>query len=85
MTQLSKAEQNMSDSLKLPIDLHEQIERLANARGISVQDFVLQSLEEVLAASRESDSLFADNEVYDSDGPSDTAANHDDYLYGDAS
>lgn len=75
----------MSDTLRLPVDLQERIKKVASARGLSVDDFIRKSLEDALADNRETDSLLEDEAVYGNSGPSDNAANHDDYLYGDDS
>jgi hypothetical protein len=75
----------MDMHISLSPDLIAKIEREANARGVSLQDFVRESLEEAVAQRRGDDPLFADNAVYRDEGPADLASNHDDYLYGGAS
>lgn len=83
----------MDTPFSLPPDLKAKIEREADARGMSVADFVRVSLESAVVQEPSdapepgsySDSLFADTAVYRDDGPADLAAKHDDYLYGDAS
>jgi predicted DNA-binding protein len=75
----------MDTQISLSPDLKERIEREANARGMSLSDFVRESLEWVISQRRSDDPLFADNAVYRDEGPADSASNHDDYLYGDAS
>ena len=75
----------MDTQISLPPDLKDKIEREANARGMSLSDFVRTSLEWALAQKPSDDPLFADTAVYRDDGPVDFASNHDDYLYGDAS
>jgi len=75
----------MDTQISLPPELKAKIEREANARGISVPEFVRESLEHAVAERRSEDPLFADTAVYRDDGPSDVASNHDGYLYGDAS
>ena len=75
----------MDTQISLSPDLKAKIEREANARGMSLPDFVRESLEWAVAQKRSNDALFADIAVYRDDGPADFASNHDDYLYGDAS
>ena len=75
----------MDKQISIPADLQEKIEGLARARGISVDEFVRQSLEDRISSSRQHDSLFRDGEVFQGDSPVDGSTNHDDYLYGDAS
>ncbi|MBI2481804.1 MAG: CopG family transcriptional regulator [Planctomycetia bacterium] len=75
----------MDTQISLPPDLQAKIEREARARGMSVPDFVRTSLEWAIAQKPADDPLFADTAVFRDDGPEDLAANHDDYLYGDAS
>lgn len=75
----------MDAHISLPPELKAKIEREAKARGMSLPDFVRESLENAVAKKRSDDPLFADTAVYRDDGPNDLASNHDDYLYGDAS
>ena len=75
----------MDNDVTIPNELREQIEDLARSRGISVDEFVRQSLRESVNSSRQRDSLFCDRAVFQGDAPTDGAAKHDDYLYGDAS
>lgn len=69
----------MGMNIILPPDLEAKIEQEADARGMSLADFVRASLKRVIAPN---DPLFADTAVYHDDGPADYAANHDEYLYG---
>jgi predicted DNA-binding protein len=75
----------MDTQILLPPELKSRIEREANARGMSVPEFVRESLEHAVAQQPAEDPLFADTAVYRDDGPDDVASNHDRYLYGDAS
>lgn len=75
----------METQISLPPELTATIEREANARGMSVAEFVRECLEYAVAQERPEDPLFADTAVYRDDGPDDFASNHDEYLYGDAS
>ena len=75
----------MDINISLPPDLKAKIEHEADARGMSLSDFVRESLEWVIAQKPAEDPLFSDRAVYRDDGPVDSASNHDEYLYGDAS
>ena len=75
----------MDAHISLSPDLKAKIEREAKVRGMSLSDFVRESLERALAQKPSDDPLFADTAVYRDAGPADFASNHDDYLYGDAS
>ena len=75
----------MDAHISLSPDLMAKIEREANARGMSLPDFVRVSLEWAIVQNPSDDPLFADAAVYRDDGPVDFASNHDDYLYGDGS
>ena len=75
----------MDTQITLSPDLKAKVEREASARGMSLTDFVRQSLEWAIAQNPSDDPLFADTAVYTDDGPTDFASNHDDYLYGDES
>ena len=75
----------METQISLPADLKEKLEHEASLRGMSLHEFVRQSLEWAIAQKTTDDPLFADTAVYRDDGPDDFASNHDDYLYGDAS
>ncbi len=74
----------MDTQISLPAELKAKIQREANARGMSVSDFLRESLEHALSQQPAEDPLFADTAVYRDDGPDDVATNHDRYLYGDA-
>jgi len=75
----------MDTHISLSPDLIVKIEREASARGMSLPDFVRESLEQAITHKPSDDPLFADTAVYRDNGPADFASNHDDYLYGDAS
>ena len=75
----------MDTHISLPPELTAKIEREAKARGMSLPDFVCESLENAVAQKPSDDPLFSDTAVYRDDGPNDLASNHDDDLYGDAS
>jgi predicted DNA-binding protein len=73
----------MNTQIPVPADLKARIEHEARARGMSLADFVRESLEQAISHSRADDPLFADTAVHRDHGPADMAAKHDDYLYGD--
>ena len=75
----------MDAHISLSPDLIARIEREAKARGMSLRDFVRDSLERAIAQKPSDDPLFADTAVYRDEGSVDLASNHDDYLYGDVS
>ena len=75
----------MDTQISLSPELKAKVEREAVARGMSLPDFVRESLEQAIARRSSEDPLFSDTAVYRDDGPADFASNHDDYLYGDAS
>jgi hypothetical protein len=75
----------MDMHISLSPDLIAKIEREANARGLSLQDFVRESLEDAVAQKQTDDPLFTDTAVYRDEGPADFASRHDDYLYGSGS
>ena len=75
----------MDTPFSLSPELKAKIEREANARGMSVADFVRESLELAIEHKAADDPLFADSAVFRDEGPSDFASNHDDYLNEDAS
>ena len=75
----------MNNPISIPDDLRQKIEQLAEARGITVDELVRKTLEQQVSTSRSDDTLFQDTAVFRGDAPTDGAANHDDYLYGDAS
>ena len=75
----------MDTQISLSPELKAKAEREAVARGMSLPDFVRESLEQAIARRSSEDPLFSDMAVYRDDGPDDFASNHDDYLYGDAS
>jgi len=75
----------MDNQFSLPAELFGQIDAAAQARGMSVDAFIQTSLKQALSTPPDSDSLYSDTAVYRGDEATDVAANHDKYLYGDAS
>ena len=77
---------NEMTSLMIPVDLKEKAERSAELMGISLDQFVRDTLEARLGSlkrPRSEDPLFNFDDAYDGPAPSDLAINHDKYLYGD--
>lgn len=71
-------------TIMLPRTLELQCKRHSRRKGISLAEFVRQSLErELREDDLANDPLFTDLEVYKGPAPKDGAANHDKYLYGD--
>ena len=75
----------MDNQIAISKELRKKLEHVAKARGVSFEELVRKTLENTVSAGRKSDPLFRDTAVYRGDTPTDGAANHDDYLYGDAS
>ncbi len=79
--QPSYDERNMEHiDITLPAELKTRAETLAREEGVSLEEFVRELLKARLQTA-EPDPFFADHETFDGDVPSDTAANHDKYLY----
>lgn len=72
-------------TVRLPEELKVLAERAAQRRGISLEQFICQSLKAALGQLADNDPLFADQRMFRDDGPSDCAAEHDGYLYGEES
>lgn len=75
----------MNNPIQIPDDLRLKIEQIAESKGISAEEFVRETLERQVSSARCDDALFKDDAVFGGGAPIDGAANHDDYLYGDAS
>ena len=70
----------------LPVDLKVRAQHRAREQGLSLGEFLRRSIAAALADTskpRKADPLFSDDAVYEGPVPSDLAANHDDYLYGE--
>jgi hypothetical protein len=71
-------------TIMLPPELKRRAADLASSRGISLGELIREALEEQLGRHRinwSEDPLFKDHVIWDGDGPTDLAANHDHYLY----
>jgi hypothetical protein len=72
--------------IQLPEELKVKVERSAEVRGLSLDDFVRESLEARLRALElnwSQDPLFAFQGVYEGPAPPELSERHDDYLYGE--
>ncbi len=72
-------------SVMFPAELKARAVRAAREKGISFGALLRRSLEDALDAPEDvyDDPVFADGAVFDGPGPTDLAADHDGYLYGD--
>ncbi len=73
-------------TILFPDDLKERAERTAAEKGISLEEFVRETVErhlQKLELPRSEDPYFANNSVYEGDTPTDVVERFDDYLYGD--
>ena len=74
-------------TVMLPRELKERAAREASSRGVSLGELIREAISRLLRADRDAagqDPLIGDTAVYEGPGPADTAANHDDALYGAA-
>ena len=65
----------------LPEQLKYQAEQHAKEKGISLAEFIIESLRKNLNSEIKRDCLFADENYFDGHSEHDVAENHDDYLY----
>jgi len=72
-------------TLHLPEELCQLAEVAARNRGMSLDEFVCNSLKTSLGRTADPDPFFADRAVFDGDAPEDLSAEHDRYLYGEKS
>lgn len=73
-------------TIMLPESLHERALRRAQEKGVSLGQFIRDSLTAALLGERVGaggDSLLRDKEVYRGAAPKDLAEEHDRYLYGE--
>ena len=74
-------------TIMLPLPLKRRARIQAERMGISLSELIRESLEASLAGRAgevREDALYGDDAVYDGPAPTDLAAGHDAYLYGDA-
>lgn len=74
----------MNKQITISADLKSKVEQAAKLSGMSISQFVHQSLERAIATNGLEDPLFSDDIVFADEGSTDIAAHHDDYLYGNA-
>ena len=73
-------------TVMIPDDLKNRAVKRADAIGISLGEFIRESLRRNLKSDSALpfvDSYISDCAVYEGDTPTDLAQNHDKYLYGD--
>jgi len=72
-------------TVMLPLDLKTQAESRAHKLGISLGEFIRESLRHELksTAKKQADVLFEPPAVYNGETPSDISEKHDKYLYGE--
>jgi hypothetical protein len=73
----------MPTHIPLSPEIKALIEREAAAQGLTFDEFLRQTLARGGRTNEAKDRLFVDTAVYSDTGPSDTAENHDEYLYGE--
>lgn len=66
----------------LPPDLRRKADHEAKALGISLSELIRRKLDEGSGGEAPAKSRFLSRQPWQGGGPSDTAAKHDDYLYG---
>ncbi len=72
-------------TIMLPRDLKQRAAREARIRGVSLGELIREAIARLLRAEPDAagqDPLIADTAVYEGPGPDDSAARHDDLLYG---
>jgi len=69
----------------LPKDLKTKAEEIARRKDISLGEIIREALQERIQKEEvdAGDSFFCDTAVFHGHAPKDSAARHDDYLYGD--
>ena len=75
----------VATTLHLPEELRQLAEVAAQSRGMSLDEFVCDSLKTSLGHAADADPFFADKAVFHGDAPEDLSAEHDRYLYGENS
>jgi hypothetical protein len=69
-------------TIMLPPDLRRKADREAKALGISLSELIRRRLAGNVESKTEERPRFFDRKPWQGAGPSDIAANHDQYLYG---
>ena len=73
-------------TIMMPEDLKIRAAKRADTLGVSLGEFIRDSLERILKSDNViifDDPYLGDDAVYDGDTPIDLSQNHDKYLYGD--
>ena len=73
-------------TVKIPEALKTRVVKRANSMGISLGEFIRDSLKKKLKSNPHEaadDSFLNNNSVYKGDTPADLSRNHDQYLYVD--
>ena len=73
-------------TIMLPPELRAEAAIFAKQKGLSLGELIRQCLQEQVAkcdASPQGDPFWNDFTPYQGSGPTDIAARHDDYLYGE--
>jgi hypothetical protein len=73
-------------SIMLPSDLKAQAMDQAHKSGLSLGEYIRKALKKMLLEAKKKKSIdpfFEDKATFRGSSPSDLAARHDDYLYGD--
>ena len=70
-------------TIMLPRELRSRAARRAKEAGVSMGQFVRQSIERALQPAPGERRGFLDLPVYEGPGPSDVSSRVDDYLYGE--
>lgn len=71
-------------TIMLPRALKAKAARLAKERGVSLGQYIREAVERSVGESgRQNDAIFNPTVLPLDDGPTDMAARHDDYLYGE--
>lgn len=73
-------------TIMMPEDLKIRAAKRADSLGVSLGEFIRDSLERNLKSDNViifDDPYLGDDAVYDGDTPIDLSQNHDKYLYGD--
>ncbi len=73
----------MPTHIPLSPEIKAIIEREAVARGLTLDEFLQQTLDHARRPSEVKDALFSDSAVFSDQGATDAAEKHDEYLYGE--
>ena len=74
----------MTTTIDLPAELKRKIEKAADIRGVTFDEYVFEALEWMLEKSEGHVPLYNDNAVFSGGVPEDLSTHHDRYLYNEA-